>query len=254
MQSHNPLVSIIIPAYNAEAYIEGTLNSVKNQSYGNWELLIVDDCSTDGSAEIIKEYSEKDSRIKYFRTESRSGSPAVPRNIGIENARGRYVAFLDSDDLWLPEKLEKQIRVFQENADAAIVFSYYEKISEEGVRSDRVVTSPELITYDRLLYSNVIGCLTGIYDTEKVGKIYMRRIGHEDYAMWLEILKKGFVGVNTCDVQALRRVRSGSVSADKFKAALWQWNIYRNIECLSIFKAVCCFVVYAFKGIIKSMK
>ena len=161
---------------------------------------------------------------------------------------------MDSDDLWLSEKLEKQIRVFQENADAAIVFSYYEKISEEGVRSDRVVTSPELITYDRLLYSNVIGCLTGMYDTEKVGKIYMRQIGHEDYAMWLEILKKGFVGVNTCDVQALRRVRNGSVSADKFKAARWQWNIYRNVECLSIFKAVRCFVAYAFKGFLKSLK
>ena len=248
------LISIITPCCNAQKYLTQTIESVLAQTWQNWELLIVDDCSADGSAEIIKKYSEKDSRIKCFRTESRSGSPAVPRNIGIENAGGRYIAFLDSDDQWLPEKLEKQIRVFQENADAAIVFSYYEKISEEGVRSDRIVTSPELITYDRLLYSNVIGCLTGMYDTEKVGKIYMRQIGHEDYAMWLEILKKSFVGVNTCDVQALRRVRSGSVSADKFKAARWQWNIYRNVECLGIFKAIRCFVAYAFKGFLKSLK
>ena len=247
-------ISIITPCCNAAKYLAQTIESVLAQTWQEWEMLIVDDCSTDGSADVIMEYANKDSRIKYFRTSHPSGSPAVPRNVGIENASGRYIAFLDSDDMWLPEKLEKQIRVFQENADAAIVFSYYEKISEEGVRSDRVVTSPELITYDRLLYSNVIGCLTGMYDTEKVGKIYMRQIGHEDYAMWLEILKKGFVGVNTCDVQALRRVRNGSVSADKFKAARWQWNIYRNVECLSIFKAVRCFVAYAFKGFLKSSK
>lgn len=247
-------ISIITPCCNAQKYLTQTIESVLAQTWQNWELLIVDDCSTDGSAAIIKEYSEKDSRIKCFRTESRTGSPALPRNIGIENAGGRYIAFLDSDDLWQPEKLEKQIRVFQENSDAAIVFSYYEKISEEGVRSDRVVTSPERITYDRLLYSNVIGCLTGLYDTEKVGKIYMRQIGHEDYAMWLEILKKGFVGVNTCDVQALRRVRNDSVSADKFKAARWQWNIYRNVESLNMFKSVCCFIAYAFKGFLKNLK
>jgi glycosyltransferase involved in cell wall biosynthesis len=174
--------------------------------------------------------------------------------VGIKYASGRYIAFLDSDDMWLPNKLEVQMKAFQENIDAAIVYSYYEKVTETGVRSGRIVASPPRITYDDLLYGNIIGCLTGLYDTEKVGKVYMNQIGHEDYAMWLEILKKGFVGVNTCDVQALYRVREGSVSADKFKAARWQWNIYRNVEHLALFKAIRCFIAYAYKGLVKIMK
>lgn len=248
------LISIITPCCNAAKCLVQTIESVLAQSWQDWEMLIVDDCSSDGSADIIREYVKKDSRIKYFRTSQRSGSPAVPRNVGIKYASGRYIAFLDSDDMWLPNKLEVQIKAFQENSDAAIIYSYYEKVPETGVRSGRIVASPPRITYDDLLYGNVIGCLTGVYDTEKVGKVYMKQIGHEDYPMWLEILKKGFVGVNTCDVQALYRVRDSSVSADKFRASRWQWNIYRNVENLSIFKAVCCFVAYAFKGVIKSMK
>lgn len=247
-------ISIITPCCNAAKYLAQTIESVLAQTWQEWEMLIVDDCSTDGSADVIMEYANKDSRIKYFRTSHPSGSPAVPRNVGIENASGRYIAFLDSDDMWLPNKLEVQLRLFQENADAAIVYSYYEKVPETGVRSGRVVTSPCRITYNDLLYGNVIGSLTGMYDTEKVGKVYMRQIGHEDYPMWLEILKKGFVGVNTCDVQALYRVREGSVSADKLKAARWQWNIYRNVENLSLFKSIRCFIAYAYKGVVKSLK
>lgn len=146
------------------------------------------------------------------------------------------------------------MRTLQRHEDAAIVYSYDEKIAENGARSGRVVTSPDRVDYEALLYGNVIGGLTGMYDVKKVGKINIKSVAHEDYAMWLEILKKGFVGVNTCDVQALRRVRNGSVSADKLKAARWQWNIYRNVECLSIFKAIRCFVAYAIKGFLKSLK
>ncbi len=248
------MVSIITPCYNAEEYLSQTIESVLSQTCQDWEMLIVDDCSTDGSADIILEYTRKDERIRYLKTENSSGSPTKPRNVGIENARGRYIAFLDSDDLWLPDKLERQLDIFAINEDAVLVYSYYEKISETGVRSGKVVTSPPRITYNNLLYGNVIACLTGMYDTEKVGKVYMRQIGHEDYAMWLEILKKGFVGVNTCDVQALYRVREGSVSADKFKAARWQWNIYRNVEHLALFKAIRCFIAYAYKGLVKIMK
>ena len=247
-------ISIITPCCNAAKCLVQTIESVLAQTWSDWEMLIVDDCSLDASADIIREYAKKDPRIKYFRTSQRSGSPAVPRNVGIENACGRYIAFLDSDDMWLPNKLEVQMKAFQENIDAAIVYSYYEKVTETGVRSGRIVASPPRITYDDLLYGNIIGCLTGLYDTEKVGKVYMNQIGHEDYAMWLEILKKGFVGVNTCDVQALYRVREGSVSADKFKAARWQWNIYRNVEHLALFKAIRCFIAYAYKGLVKIMK
>ena len=248
------LVSIITPCCNAAKHLTQTIESVLGQTWNDWEMLIVDDCSSDGSDDIIKAYAKKDPRIKYFRTSKESGSPAIPRNLGIKNARGRYIAFLDSDDMWLPNKLEIQMLAFQNNKDAAIVFSYYEKVPENGIRSGRVVTSPRQITYNDLLYGNVIGCLTGVYDTEKVGKVYMKLIGHEDYSMWLEILKSGFVGVNTCDIHALYRVRDGSVSADKLKAARWQWNIYRNIEHLTFFKAIACFAAYAIRGIRKSLK
>lgn len=248
------LVSIITPCCNAEKHLVQTIESVLAQTWQVWEMLIVDDCSSDDSSYVIQEYAKKDSRIKYFRTPKPSGSPAVPRNIGIEYAKGRYIAFLDSDDMWLPNKLEVQMQVFQNNEDAAIVFSYYEKVPENGIRSGRVIVSPHKITYNDLLYGNVIGCLTGVYDTEKVGKVYMKQIGHEDYPMWLKILKSGYIGVNTCDVHALYRVRERSVSADKFKAAQWQWNIYRNVEKLGFLKSVRCFIAYAFKGFVKSLK
>jgi len=248
------LISIITPCCNAAKHLKQTIESVLVQTWQDWEMLIVDDCSSDGSIDIIKEYSMKDSRIKYFRTLKPSGSPAVPRNIGIENANGRYIAFLDSDDMWFPNKLKAQMQVFRNNEDAAIVFSYYEKVSENGIRSGRVIVSPPKITYDDLLYGNVIGCLTCVFDTEKVGKVYMKQIGHEDYPMWLKILKFGYIAVNTCDVQALYRVRARSVSADKFKAAQWQWNIYRNVEKLGFLKSVRCFIAYAFKGFVKSLK
>lgn len=246
-----PLVSIITPCYNSEKYISKTIESVQTQTYLNWEMLIVDDCSSDRSSEIIRQYCEKDIRIKHLKTNQGSGSPTTPRNLGIVNALGRYIAFLDSDDLWLETKLEKQLEVFQKNDNAAIVFSYYTKISEDGICSGGVVSSPKRVTYNKLLYGNSIGCLTGMYDTQKVGKIYMRHIGHEDYAMWLEILKKGFIGVNTCDVQALYRVRSSSVSANKLKAMRWQWNIYVNQENLNYFKAGLCFLCYSIKALIK---
>lgn len=248
------LVSIITPCFNSEHYLAQTIGSVLNQTYHNWEMLVVDDCSTDGTADIVLQYAKDDPRIKYFKTVNPSGSPTLPRNIGIENATGRYIAFLDSDDLWLPTKLEEQVKTLVANPNAAVVFSCYDKINEKGEQLGRVDTSVSKVSYEELLYGNVIGCLTGMYDTEKVGKVFMRYVGHEDYVLWLEILKKGYVAVNTCNVQAMYRVRSGSVSADKFKAARWQWNIYRNVECLSILKAIRCFVAYAFKGFLKSLK
>ena len=248
------MVSIITPCYNAEKYLAQTIESVLAQTFQDWEMLVIDDCSSDGSADIIKSYALKDPRVIYLKTSKKSGSPTEPRNLGIQNAKGRYIAFLDSDDLWLPAKLERQLEIFEGNESTAVVFSYYEKISEDGKRSDRVVTSPESVTYAKLLYGNVIGCLTGIYDTSKVGKVYMENTGHEDYIMWLAILKKGYLGLNTQDVQALYRVREQSVSSNKLRALKWQWSIYRNTEKLGIFKSMLCFTGYAFKAFIKMLK
>lgn len=245
------LVSIITPCYNSALYIKDTIESVINQTYENWEMLICDDCSIDNSAEIILSYCNKDNRIKYLKTTTPSGSPTEPRNMGIRKANGRFIAFLDSDDLWFPSKLQKQLETFNNYPNTAIVYSYYEKINEKGVRNNRIVKSPKRITYKHLLYGNVIGNLTGMYDTSKVGKIMMKHIGHEDYAMWLEILKKGYCGINSLSVEALYRVRTSSISSNKLKTLTWTWNIYRNIEGLNFIKSLYYFVCHEFKSILK---
>ena len=246
-------VSIIMPVYNTEAFLAESIESVLIQTYRWWELLIVDDCSTDGSASVIKAFTEKDSRIKYLKTDVHSGSPALPRNIGIEHAQGRYMAFLDSDDVWLSDKLEKQVGLF-EDSRTAVVYCDYERIAEDGRRAGRIVKAPVLIGYEQLLRGNVIGGLTGVYDTRKVGKVYQLSHPHEDYIMWLSILKRGFVARNTQTVEALHRIRRRSVSSNKLKALSWQWDIYRHVEKLGLVKSVCCFMHYAYKAFQKNRK
>ena len=169
----NDLVSIIMPSYNTAKYIGESIQSVLAQTYTNWELIIVDDCSTDNTDEVVA--SIKDSRIRYLKNDKNSGA-AVSRNRALREARGRWIAFLDSDDLWLPSKLESQIRLLGEHDDAAVAFSYYEKISEQGERAGRIIKSPAQVTYRQLLRGNVIGCLTGVYDAEKVGRIMLKKI------------------------------------------------------------------------------
>lgn len=197
-------------------------------------------------------YGEKDERIKYLKTEYASGSPTLPRNIGIKNSQGRYIAFLDSDDIWLPNKLETQLHLFSDNK-TAIVYSNYEKIAENGQRNSRIVVAPFTMDYQHLLLGNVIGCLTAIYDTEKVGKVYFSDYPHEDYIMWLSILKKGYIARNTNTVTALYRVRYNSVSSNKLKVISWQWEIYRSVEKLGYWKSVLFFISYAYKAFRKSL-
>jgi glycosyltransferase involved in cell wall biosynthesis len=242
------LVSIITPNYNAGKYIGEAIESVFAQTYQNWELLIIDDFSTDNSIEVIGWYIKQDSRIRLFRTGANSGSPAKPRNIGILNANGRYIAFLDSDDVWLPDKLESQIKLFGGNT--AIVFSNYEKITEDGIRNKRIITAPKTISYNKLLYSNYIGCLTAVYDSAKTGKRYFEDVRHEDYILWLDILRGGYAAVNTNTVCALYRTRQNSVASKKIETLKWQWNIYRRILGLSVFKSIyyyCFYAVNAFR-------
>lgn len=250
---YNILVSIVIPCYNCVFFVENTIKSVLLQSFRDWEMIIVDDCSTDGSDLIIKKYVNSDSRIKYLKTERPSGSPTKPRNIGIENARGRYIAFLDSDDMWLPNKLQEQIELLRKE-DTAIVFSNYEKVNEEGMRDKRHVIAPLLVTYKKLLLGNAIGCLTAIYDTFKVGKVFFTDINHEDYIMWLSILKQGYVARNTNTINALYRIREQSVSSNKLVALSWQWNIYINVEKTGYIKGAYYFFNYAFRAFCKALK
>lgn len=248
---NSTLISIITPCYNSQAYISQAIESVLSQSYADWELIIVDDCSKDDSAAIIRRYAEKDGRIKYLKTERPSGSPTLPRNRGIEHAQGRYIAFLDSDDAWLPDKLERQLKLFEDER-VAIAFADYEKMTEEGVRNNRVVRAPQEVDYGQLLLGNVIGCLTAVYDTERVGKMYFPHHAHEDFILWLSILKKGFVARNTGTVEALYRVRRQSVSSNKRRTMAWQWDIYRQVEQLGWLKSAYCFAHYAWKAFRKS--
>ena len=239
-----PLVSIIAPCYNAASFISQAIESVLAQLFGNWEMLIVDDCSSDDSLVIIQKYAEQDSRIRYLKTDEPSGSPTLPRNKGIKEAKGRYIAFLDSDDMWLPNKLSDQLKVF-EKSEVAIVFSNYEKVNLDGERSGREIIAPCEVDYHLLLKGNCIGCLTAMYDSE---------IGHEDYVCWLSILKQGYKAQNTNTVTALYRVSDHSVSSNKLKAMRWQWNILRNEMDLPVYKAVYYFIHYAIRAFAKAMR
>ena len=243
-------VSIIMPVYNAERFIDEAIDSVISQTYFDWELLIVDDCSTDKSSTIVKNYLRNDSRIRYLKTDKCSGSPAFPRNLGINEAKGRYIAFLDSDDIWLPNKLEDQLKVLVQ-PEIAIVFSNYEKIGWDSKRYGRKIIAPSIVDYLLLLKGNCIGCLTAMYDTVKVGKVFFKNMGHEDYIMWLSILKKGYQARNTDTVAALYRVGGHSISSNKLKTMLWQWSILRNEEQLPIYKATFYFMYYMVKALKK---
>lgn len=247
------IVSVIMPVYNTEKFLDIAIKSVLSQTYQRWELWVIDDCSTDNSISKIKSYVEKDIRIHYLRTHCSSGSPTLPRNIGIQKAQGHYIAFLDSDDVWLPNKLEEQLKLF-DSPETAIVYSDYEKIAETGERKHRVIKAPSMVTYNKLLLGNVIGCLTAIYDINKVGKMYFSEYSHEDYIMWLSILKRGYVAKSTNTVTALYRVRGQSVSSNKLKAMSWQWNIYVNVEKLGYIKAIYYFVSYAYRAFLKMLK
>lgn len=246
------LVSVIMPCYNAEKTISDSINGILSQTYKNFELLIINDCSTDNSFDILKHYLSLDNRIKLFSTDKNTGSPAIPRNIGIQNANGRYIAFCDSDDIWLSTKLEEQILLFDD--ETSIVYSNYEKTDSVLNRNKRFIIAPKQATYKSLLNGNYIGNLTGIYDTVKVGKIFQQHIFHEDYVMWLKILKKGYIAKNTNTITALYRESNNSFSASKLKVLKWQWNIYRNILHCNIAESIYHFIIYAIQAFIKYIK
>ena len=232
------LVSIITPCYNSCKFISETIESVINQSYTNWEMLICDDCSNDNSAEIIKMYSNKDERIRYLRTSTPSGSPTLPRNICIKEANGRFIAFLDSDDIWKESHLENLLRLFEDNTDDVVVAcSWYSRIDENGVVNG-LVRTPGTFSYHHLFYDNFIGNLTGMYDVCKRGKVYQRICGHEDYTMWLDILKEGGIAKSSNSIEAYYRVTGNSVSSNKIRAMSWRWHILRDEVGLSVFKSI----------------
>lgn len=248
-----PLISIVTPCYNAEKTISETIDSVLSQTYQNWEMLIIDDCSNDKSKEIINNYVLKDSRIKYKSTSKPSGSPSLPRNIGIDSAQGVYIAFLDSDDLWLSDKLEKQIR-FIENNKYEFVYSDYEKVNYKGCRNNRVIKMPNTSSYWDVLESCTIPCLTAIIARRLIGHHRFKSIPKEDFAFWLEILKQGTTAHNQGEVLALYREQPVSRSSNKIKMVKNQWFVLREIEGIKPVIATILMMTFLFRGLLKFLR
>jgi len=245
-------ISIITPTYNSKDFIPQTINAIINQTYCYWELIVTDDCSSDETWGLLQEYVRKDNRIKIFQLEKNSG-PGVARNNSIKHATGRYIAFCDSDDVWLPDKLEKQIDFLQKN-DLAFTFSSYRKINEMGEKGGVVKALP-LVSYNDLLKTCSIGCLTAIYDTEKIGKVYMPEIRkRQDYGLWLKIFKIIGSSKGMEEILALYRVRTNSVSSNKLKAAKYHYKVLREVGKVPLIKAWYYFLHYAFAGFIKYIR
>lgn len=248
----NNKVSIITPTYNSIQFVEETIQSILNQTYQNWEMLITDDCSTDGTWELLQNFAAKDARIKIFQLEHNSG-PGVTRNNSLKHASGRFIAFCDSDDLWRPEKLEKQIKFLQKH-DLPFTFSSYQKINEFGKKGG-IVNVPENLNYNMLLKTCPIGCLTAIYDTEKMGKVYMPEIRkRQDYGLWLKIFKIIHSSKGMNELLADYRVRSNSVSSNKLVASAYHYKVLRKVGKLGRLKSIWYFSQYTFFGILKYLK
>ncbi len=253
MTSCKKMVSIITPCYNAVRCIQDTIQSVISQTYQDWEMLIVDDCSTDNSVDIVRSLAEKEPRIKLFSTEKPSGSPSLPRNIGIENAKGEYIAFLDADDLWLPDKLDKQVK-FMENNGYDLSYSFYEKINWDGKREDRLIQTRDITDYKKLLKSNSIPCLTSMIRKSVIGDTRFKQIPQEDFCFWLDILKKGVIAYNLKELTALYREANNSRSANKLDMFKGYWNVIRNHQKISFIPACLDMVTYSVLGFAKFIK
>lgn len=243
------LVSIVIPVYNAERFLEDTLETVKLQTYENWELLLVDDCSKDGSAKIIHEHTKRDSRIKYIKLEKNSGAAAA-RNKGIELANGSYICFLDADDKWEEEKLKKQVD-FMRKKKCAFSYTSYQFADKNCNPTGARVIVPESLSYKQALKNTTIWTSTVMFDMTKFTKeqIYMPLVKSEDTACWWRILKTGVVAYGMKDVMSYYRRTEGTLSSNKFEAIKRIWNLYRNVEKLNILYSAYNFVFYAFNAV-----
>lgn len=228
-----------------------SVSSVLAQSLGAWELLIIDDASSDGALTVANELAAQDPRIRVIVLKQNRGV-AHARNAGIAQARGQYIAFLDSDDLWLPDKLESQIRFMTEHK-IGFSFTAYRRFGADGsIRG--LIKAPRCVTYGDLLKDNVIGCLTVVIDREIVPSFFMPQAKHEDLACWLQILKSGIAAYGLQQDLARYRVSSESVSGKKRYSAVWRWRIYRDVEELSVLRAAWCFGHYSVKAVYKRLR
>lgn len=231
------MVSIITPTYNCAQYIGETIDTVISQTYINWEMIIVDDCSSDNTDKIVSKYQKRDSRIKYYRLVNNSGA-AVARTVAMRLASGKYIAFLDSDDLWMPNKLFVQLDFMIKNGYAFTCTSY-EQINESGKSLNRIVRAVSSVNYNRLLLDCPVGNSTVMYDVSKMGKFEVPNIRkRNDDALWLKMLRVEPYIWGIPDVLVKYRIRPNSISVNKFSLVKYHWHLYREIEQLNLLRSV----------------
>lgn len=245
------LVSVIVPVYNAEKFIREAMDSVRAQTYENWELLLVEDGSNDGSVDVITGYiaETQETRIRLIRQPSNQGA-ARARNRGVREAAGRYIAYLDADDLWVPEKLEHELR-FVEEKDAAFAFTGYEFADERGVGLGKIVRVPETLVYRQALSNTTIFTTTVMFDTAKISKelLEMPEIKSEDTALWWRILKDGYTAYGLDENLARYRRAGRTLSSNKLKAIRRIWNLYRKAEGLNLARSIWHFCFWAVRAV-----
>ena len=249
MTSRNNLVSIITPAYKAARFVGATIASVQAQSYPEWEMIIVDDCSPDDTLDAIALAIGRDPRIRVIRQERNAG-PAAARNAAIRAAQGRWIAFLDSDDLWLPGKLERQLQ-FHRERNCKLTFTSFRRINMDGTSTGRLIPVPESLDYHQLLGNTAIATSTVLVDRDATGDFEMKPMYYDDFGCWLELLRNGGAAKGLGEDLMRYRVVGQSVSRNKRNSALQVWKTYREIEQLPVIPAAWYFVNYAVRGYLK---
>lgn len=247
------MVSVIVPVYNAAAYLPKTIAMVQAQTFTDWELLLVDDCSEDESRKVIEDCLKRrpDERIRLIRQEKNQGAAAA-RNRGLDEARGRYIAFLDADDVWVPRKLEKQLK-FMETRKAGFLFSSYEFGDEEAAGTGKVVRVPGKLSYRQALSRTVIFTSTVLLDREKIPDrlIRMPSVPSEDSATWWQILREGYEALGQDEVLVIYRRPPKSLSSNKLAAVRRIWFLYRKVEKLGLWFSCVCFAGWAVRATIR---
>lgn len=248
---HNELVSIIVPVYNVKKYIEETMDSVRAQTYTQWELLLVEDGSRDGTPEVITKYMGRtnDERIRLITLPENMGA-ARARNVGLAEARGRYITYLDSDDVWMPEKLEHQL-LFAKEKQAAFTFTGYEFADEQARGTGKVVKVPETLSYREALNNTTIWTTTVMFDTEKIAKdqLKMPVMKSEDTALWWRVLRSGYTAYGLDENLARYRRAGKTLSSNKLEAVRRIWNLYRKAENMSVLQSAYHFCFWAVRAV-----
>lgn len=244
-------VMVIMPAFNAEATVAGAMDSVLKQTYSNWELLVIDDCSTDGTASVVKEYAAKDPRIHYMKNNSNLGV-AASRNKGVLSADSSWIAFLDSDDMWAPEKLEKQMKQKEQYPDGVLFFTASGFMNADGARLDYVLHVPETVEREELLKQNIISCSSVLVRTDVMKNHLMpeRQDIHEDFAAWITILSGLGCAIGLDEPMLIYRISDQSKSGNKLYSARMNWNTYRHVG-MSVRKSIYYMCWYMCRGIQK---